>query len=131
MKYLIFCLALYSNILLAQVERLPYDVNKVTEEMQLNLRETEKRGIEYQGIVYYVENNLKTIKAYRKDGSVKWKVRVSRYIKPAVGKKEIRYIEVKQDMSNPKLYWLFIVYAKHDFASINIETGKLYYMGAD
>jgi len=103
---------------------LPYDPAKVSTKQELNFYKTDKRGIKYKGVVYYVESNLNTVTAYQKKGSVKWKSDVSDAFKYAIGLPKIRFIKIEKDR-------LAVVYAKHDFGEIDLKTGKVTSLGSD
>lgn len=82
-------------------------------------------GLEYTGnITFYFEKKTQTILAYQ-DGKVKWKEKVIEVCgKPSVGKSEIRKIQITSK-------GLKIIYGKHSFARIEVETGKVICEGQD
>jgi len=123
MKNIFLFLVLLGNILVQ--DKLPYDVTKVTTKKELNFYQTDKRGIRYKDVVYYVENDLNTIRAYQKDGKVKWEVNfIKKFTSEVIGEREIRYLHIDKEK-------LYITYAKHDYFYIDLKTGKLNYLGSD
>lgn len=122
MKHLI---SLYILFFITPVqELLPYDAAKVSTDRELNFYMTDKRGIKYKGFVYYVESDLNTVTAYKKNGGIKWRSDVSEIIKCRIGSPEIRFIKIEKDR-------LSIIYAKHDFGELNLKTGKVTHLGSD
>jgi hypothetical protein len=103
----------------------PYDTAKVSKNRELNFALTYKRGIEAKkGLVYYVENDLRTITAYV-NGKVKWKVDVIKVCdSPGVGKPEIRYFNLKGSI-------ILVVFGKHNYANVNTANGDVEDQGAD
>ncbi|MEO8405693.1 MAG: hypothetical protein ABI480_13890 [Chitinophagaceae bacterium] len=97
----------------------PYDTSKVSKNTELNFAFTYKRGIEAKkGLVYYVENDLRTITAYV-NGKVNWKIDIIKVCgPPGVGKPEIRYINLKGNM-------IIVVFGKHDHANVNTANGEV------
>jgi hypothetical protein len=95
------------------------------------------RGINYKNIIYYIEKDLETITAYQENGSIKWQMQMKDIFEcPCVGEPGIRFIMIGNQMVYGDVFdikddELFIVYAKHDFAKININTGEAIYLGAD
>lgn len=106
-------------------QTLPYNINKISKNRELNFAFTDKRGIESKnGIIYYVENNLQVLSAY-KQGKLKWRTNIIMELgNPAVGAAEIRYIELNGDE-------IFVVFGKHNFASVHIADGRVKDLGAD
>jgi hypothetical protein len=82
-------------------------------------------GIEYAGkITFYLEKKTQTKLAYQ-NGKVKWKKEVTKVCgQPIVGKSEIREIRIQKN-------YLKIVYRKHSFAEIEVQTGKVICEGQD
>jgi hypothetical protein len=82
-------------------------------------------GLEYNGeISFYFEKKNQTILAYQNE-KVMWKTNVMKICgKPSVGKPKIRLIEIGNK-------FLKIVYGKHSFAEIEVETGKVTCGGSD
>ena len=80
---------------------------------------TKLEGLEYIGnITFYFENKTQTILAFQNE-KIKWKANVMNICgKPSVGKSKIRSIQIKNNC-------LKIVYGKHSFAKIEMETGKV------
>lgn len=122
MKNILLLVFLFGNILIQ--DKQPYDITKVITEKELVI-EADKRGIKYKDIVYYVENDLNTITAYKKEGKVKWKVNFTeKFTSEVVGDREIRYINIDKGK-------LHVTYAKHGYFEIDLKTGKLFYWGSD
>ena len=82
-------------------------------------------GLEYVGkTTFYFEKKTQTVLAYQ-NGKVKWKKEIIKVCgKPSVGKSEIREIRIEDKN-------LKIVYGKHSFARIEVETGKVTCEGQD
>lgn len=101
-----------------------FDPKLVSKDLEINLAKTEKRGIQKNGITYFVEKNLQTISAY-KNNKLQWQTNVINVCgKPDVGEPKIRYFRHKPEK-------LFVVMGKHDFAEVNVTNGKTKYLGAD
>jgi hypothetical protein len=82
------------------------------------------RGIKSKKVIYFVENDLQTISAY-KNGKLDWKTNVISVCgKPTSGKSEIRYIKLEENK-------LLITYGKHSYAEVNTENGKAKFLGED
>jgi len=138
MKYIICFLLLVSCA--TSFAQLPYEKERVTTDKEVNLKRdpmSPLRGISYNGDVYYIEKDFKTITAYKASGGIKWQVDISKVVEcPCVGEPGIKYIMIGNQMVYGDVFEikdneLFVVYAKHDFAKINIETGIAKYLGAD
>jgi len=72
-----------------------------------------------------VEADGRTVTAVDRDGKIRWSVDViAERGEPFVGDPLIRDVKVEQERVN-------VVFGKHSFASIDIETGKVSYLGAD
>ena len=96
----------------------------ISKDSEINFAETQKRGIEKNGIIYFVEKDLQTISAY-KNNKMLWQTNVLNACgKPKVGEPEIRYLSCKFGK-------LLVVIGKHDFAEINIQNGKTELVGSD
>lgn len=118
MKSILFFL-FFSNVIAQDLR--PYDLAKVVNEKELNLLLTNKRGIRYKEIVYYVQSDSSAITAYKKDGSVKWRSDVSKVIqsdKGLVAETSIRFIKIEKDK-------MLFVYGKHQQGKIELKTGKI------
>ena len=88
----------------------------ISQSSEINFGKTQKRGIKKNNIVYYVENDLQTISAYKKK-KLKWQTNVISVCgKPQKGNPEIRYVGYNTDK-------LIIVMGKHHFAEIDINSG--------
>ncbi|MES2487726.1 MAG: hypothetical protein V4581_17495 [Bacteroidota bacterium] len=118
----------------------PYDAKKVYEGKEINLKadpKTDMRGILYKDNIYYIEDNLETITAYKADGSIIWQTNMQDVFNcPCVGKPGIRLMMIGDEIVNENTFdvnenELFVIYAKHDFAKINIYTGVGTYLGSD
>ncbi|CAM3423314.1 hypothetical protein [Flavobacterium chungbukense] len=118
-KYLI--LTLFSTqINFAQT----FDPKLISKDSEIYLTETKKRGIEKNGVIYLVEENLKTISAYKNKKTI-WQTNVISICgKPQVGETKIR--SLKYD--NTKLH---IVFGKHSFAEVDIKNGLTKFIGED
>jgi hypothetical protein len=89
---------------------------------EINFAKTPKRGIKKNNIMYYVENDLQTISAYKRS-KLKWQTNVISVCgKPKVGEPEIRYIGYNTNK-------LLIVMGKHNFAEIDIDSGMTTLVG--
>jgi len=101
-----------------------YNHNLISKESEINFEKTHNRGIEKNNIIYYVENDLQTVSAYKNDKLI-WKTNVISVCgKPKVGRPEIRYIGYNKDK-------LLVVLGKHNFAEIDINNGKTKLVGSD
>ncbi len=88
----------------------------ISKESEINFAKTQKRGIKKNNIVYYVENDLQTISAYKRS-KLKWQTNVISVCgKPKFGEPEIRYVGYNTNK-------LLIVMGKHNFAEIDIDSG--------
>ncbi|WP_431242338.1 hypothetical protein ACQ9BO_21100 [Flavobacterium sp. P21] len=114
-KFLI--LALFStHINFAQT----FDPKLVSKDLEINISETPKRGIEKNNIIYYVEKDLQTISAY-KNKKLQWQTNVIAICgKPDVGEPKIRYFSYKSKK-------LLVVMGKHNYAEVNVIDGKTFF----
>ncbi|MDR7372200.1 hypothetical protein [Flavobacterium aquidurense] len=93
-----------------------YNDALISQNSEINFAKTQKRGIKKNNIVYYVENDLQTISAYKRN-KLKWQTNVISICgKPKTGEPEIRYVGYNADK-------LLIVMGKHNFAEIDITNG--------
>ena len=93
-----------------------YNDALISKNSEINFAKTQKRGIKKNSIVYYVENDLQTISAYKRS-KLKWQTNVVSVCgKPKKGEPEIRYVGYNSDK-------LLIVIGKHNFAEIDINSG--------
>lgn len=93
-----------------------YNDALISNNSEINFAKTQKRGIKKNNIIYYVENDLQTISAYKKS-KLKWQTNVISVCgKPKNGHPEIRYVGYNSDK-------LLIVMGKHHFAEIDINSG--------
>lgn len=88
----------------------------ISKNSEINFAKTQKRGIKKNNIIYYVENDLQTISAYKRS-KLKWQTNVISVCgKPKNGNPEIRYVGYNTNK-------LLIVIGKHNFAEIDINSG--------
>jgi hypothetical protein len=88
----------------------------ISKNSEINFAKTQKRGIKKNNIVYYVENDLQTISAYKRS-KLKWQTNVISVCgKPKVGEPQIRYVGYNTNK-------LLIVMGKHNFAEIDVNSG--------
>jgi hypothetical protein len=101
------------------------DKAKISKAVELNFYQTDKRGIQTNNHdIFYVGENLQTVMAFH-DGQIKWKADIIMACGlPFVGKPTIRYMKLEQGE-------IFVTYGKHDYARVNILTGKITCLGAD
>ena len=99
--------------------------NLISKKLDLNLYlEPKMRGIESDNVIYYIEKDMQTLSAYT-NRKLKWKTNIISVCgKPSIGKSEIRVIKLRVDK-------LSVVYGKHSFAEVDINTGKTEYIGTD
>jgi len=89
---------------------------------EINFAKTQKRGIKKDNIIYYVENDLQTISAYKRS-KLKWQTNVISVCgEPKVGDPQIRYVGYNTNK-------LLIVIGKHNFAEIDINNGMTTLVG--
>ncbi|PWB28132.1 hypothetical protein [Flavobacterium sp. HTF] len=99
-----------------------YNDALISKNSEINFAKTQKRGIKKNNIIYYVENDLQTISAYKKS-KLKWQTNVISVCgKPKVGEPEIRYVGYNTNK-------LLIVIGKHNFAEIDINSGSTKLIG--
>jgi len=103
----------------AAQNRQPFSPLLITSKKTIDFHDSEKRGIACKsGMVYYVEQDLQTITAY-KAGKVIWRRNVvNKCGLPFEMTPGIRYISL-----DPRK--LFIVYGKHHYTEISVATGKI------
>lgn len=93
-----------------------YNDALISNSSEINFAKTPKRGIKKNNIIYYVENDLQTISAYKRS-KLKWQTNVISICgKPKLGEAQIRYVGYNSDK-------LIIVMGKHNFAEIDINSG--------
>jgi len=91
---------------------------------EINFAKTQKRGIKKNNIIYYVENDLQTISAYKRS-KLKWQTNVISVCgEPKVGDPQIRYVGYDTNK-------LLIIIGKHNFAEIDINNGMTKLVGQD
>lgn len=99
-----------------------YNTELISKNSEINFAKTPKRGIKKDNVIYYVENDLQTISAY-KNNKLKWQTNViSACGKPKIGEPEIRYVGYNTNQ-------LVIVMGKHNFAEVDITSGKTKLVG--
>lgn len=103
-----------------------FDINKISKGNIVNLLESEFVGFEYQGVVYYVESDLKSLVAVEKQtNKIKWKTDVVTACGiPFEGKPEIRYLKLQKNS-------IHVVYGKHNEAVLDADDGSLFLCGSD
>ena len=101
-----------------------FDSKLVWKKTELNFAYTKMRGIKSEKVIYFVENDLQTISAYR-NGKLTWKTNIISVCgEPKVGKSEIRHMKLEAEK-------LFITYGKHSFAEVDAENGNVKYFAED
>ena len=96
----------------------------VSEKAELNFAFTKMRGIKCGKVIYFVENDLQIISAYR-NGKLQWKTNIISVCgEPGVGKSEIRYLKLEAGK-------LFVTYGKHSFAEVDTGNGNAKFLGED
>lgn len=92
------------------------------------VKDTEKEILiidSHTGITVQVKPGGRVLAAKDKNGKAMWSVDIiAKCGVPAVGKPIIRNLSVKDNKIN-------VVFGKHSFASIDIETGQVDFLGAD
>jgi len=90
----------------------------------LNLAVSKQREITNDEIIYRVEPDNQTLSAHE-NKKLKWKTNIIEVCgKPEVGKAEIRIIKLNGEK-------IQVIFGKHNFAEVQIETGKTKFLGAD
>ena len=76
--------------------------------------------------IFYVESNGRRLVAFKKDGTIMWSVDVLEATKvtPKTGQPVIRHMNFSEDQ-------LQVVFGKHDFAEVQINSGKTKYLGSN
>jgi hypothetical protein len=76
--------------------------------------------------IFYVESNGRRLVAFKKDGTIIWSVDLLEATKvtPKSGQPVIRHLKLSKDQ-------LQVVFGNHDFAEVQINSGKTKYLGAD
>ncbi|TPG34088.1 hypothetical protein [Flavobacterium pectinovorum] len=93
-----------------------YNDTLISKGSEINFAKTQKRGIKKNNIIYFVENDLQTISAYKKN-RLKWQTNVVSICgKPKNGEPEIRYVGFNTNK-------LLVVMGKHNFAEVDINSG--------
>jgi len=125
-QILILTAYLYFTGLAAYGQKLiTLDSTIISHYTELDFSKTDKRGIETETkTVYLVEKDMQTLTAYE-HGQVKWKVNIIQYCgKPATGQAAIRYIKLHNNT-------ISVTFGKHNYASVDINSGKTTFLGAD
>lgn len=101
-----------------------FDKKLISKDSEINFAKTQKRGIEKNGIIYFVEKDEQTVSAY-KNNKLQWQTNVIAICgKPNVGEPKIRYLKY----NNTKLS---IIFGKHSSAEVDIKNGKTNFIGED
>lgn len=101
-----------------------FDAKLISKNAELNFAQTKQRGIEKNGIIYFVEKDLQTISAYR-NNKLLWQNNVTAISgKPKVGEPKIRYFRYESKK-------LLVVIGKHDYVEVNPIDGKANFLGSD
>lgn len=101
-----------------------YDVKRITKETELNVANSNYRGIEDKSIVYFLENDKQTLSAYE-NGKLKWKTNVIQVCgKPEAGGAKIRYIKLNKKVLN-------VTFGKHSRAEVDVTNGTTKLIGSD
>ncbi len=103
-----------------------YDTSKISNDSVLNFAQTEMRGIKSKtGIIYFVQSDNQILTAINPNGSVIWEVNVVKHCgEHGVGKSEIRWMKLVDKK-------IQLVYGKHDYANVSVNTGEIHCIGAD
>jgi hypothetical protein len=119
-----FKLSIFTFIIAQSSFAQKYNVNLISKDSKINFAKTQKRGIKSNNVIYYVEKDLQTISAYKKN-KLKWQTNVISVCgKPSVGVPEIRYVGFSTNK-------LLVVIGKHDFVEVDITNGKTKLVGSD
>ncbi|WP_264554127.1 hypothetical protein [Flavobacterium sp. N2038] len=93
-----------------------YNDALISKNSEINFAKTQKRGIKKNNIVYYVEDDMQTISAYKRS-KLKWQTNVISVCgEPKKGEPQIKYVGYNSDK-------LLVVIGKHNFAEIDINSG--------
>jgi hypothetical protein len=78
------------------------------------------------GMMFYVESSGRRLVGFNRDGRVMWNVDVldAAKIKAGPGQQVIRHLRLEGDH-------LWVTFGKSDTAKVQIETGKVQYIGSD
>jgi hypothetical protein len=78
------------------------------------------------GMIFYVESNGRRLVGFNNDGRVMWTVDVldAVKIKASLGQPVIRHLRLEDDH-------LWVTFGKSHTAKVQIETGKVQYIGSD
>ena len=127
MTKLIICIVAFSltTINACGQSTIKVDSTKISKDTEVNFYKTSMRGIESSTKeIFYVDENMQTLIALQ-NGQVKWRADIIKTCgTPFVGNPSIRYLKLEHDK-------ISVVYGKHDFASVDITTGKIACLGAD
>ena len=120
----LFKLSLFTFIIAHSSFSQKYNADLISKDIEINFAKSQKRGIKSNNLIYFVEKDLQTISAYKKN-KLKWQTNVISICgKPKVGKPEIRYIGLNKNK-------LLVVIGKHNFAEVDIKNGKTKLVGSD
>jgi len=120
----LFKLSLFTFIIAQSSFSQKYNSNLISKDSEINFAKSLKRGIKSDNVIYFVEKDLQTISAYKKN-KLKWQTNVISICgKPKVGEPQIRYIGLNKNK-------LLVVIGKHNFAEVDIKNGKTKLVGSD
>lgn len=120
----LFKLSLFTFIIAQSSFSQKYNADLISKDIEINFAKSQKRGIKSNNVIYFVEKDLQTISAYKKN-KLKWQTNVISICgKPKVGKPEIRYMGLNKNK-------LLVVIGKHNFAEVDIKNGKTKLVGSD
>ncbi|RKR11825.1 hypothetical protein C8C83_3574 [Flavobacterium sp. 90] len=120
----LFKLSLFTFIVAQSSFAQKYNADLISKDSEINFAKTQKRGIKINNVIYYVEKDLQTISAFKKN-KLKWQTNVISVCGiPKVGEPQIRYVGFNKNK-------LLIVIGKHDFAEIDTNNGKTKLVGSD
>ncbi|TDW48995.1 hypothetical protein EV144_103516 [Flavobacterium sp. 270] len=99
-----------------------YNDALISNNSEINFAKTPKRGIKKDKMIYYVENDLQTISAYKRS-KLKWQTNITSVCgKLKSGEAQIRYMGYNSNK-------LLVVIGKHNFAEIDIISGETSFVG--
>lgn len=120
----LFKLSLFTFIIAQSSFSQKYNADLISKDIEINFAKSQKRGIKSNNVIYFVEKDLQTISAYKKN-KLKWQTNVISICgKPKVGEPQIRYIGLNKNK-------LLVVIGKHNFVEVDIKNGKTKLVGSD
>ena len=98
---------------------------KIVNQLETSVEKEGNRGlISKTGNVYFVEDDLQTVSAYKNQEKI-WQKNILKELgKPNVGKPIIRYIKLNEEV-------LVVTFGKHNFAELDLKNGKIISSGSD